>query len=142
MVTSKKIVGVYASVFRAPRRLVIHRQPAIRHEQYDAYRPYTLKELLFELFDALHAHDANFLDKLDKLDDAEFQRSRHRTRRYLAEDKDVLYINSPHLTAKHVERFRGYWFATNIGGKEAGRTIGLACKAAGVKHSGISAIKL
>ncbi len=42
--------GVYASVFRAPRRLVIYRQPAIRHERYDVYRPYMLKELLFELF--------------------------------------------------------------------------------------------
>lgn len=136
------IIGVYAAFFRPPRRFAIHRQTGPRQESYEIYRPSTIKDFLFTLLDVLVANNSNFLAKLEKVDDSEWQRRGHRTRRYIAKEKDVLYIAHPKLATKYAEEYGQYWLATNIGWKEASAIVRSACKAAGIKCRPLTSVRL
>lgn len=141
MTTNKKLLGIYTALFRSPRRFAIHAQCGSRHESYNIYWPKSIKDCLFALFGFLSANNPKFLADLEKLDDTEFLGRKHRSRRYIAKEKDVLYIESPHLTDKYAEKYDQYWLATNIGWKEARTIIRMACKAAGLKYGPLSTIK-
>lgn len=136
-----KIVTVYVGL-RPPRRFVIHRRVSAERELFEVYKPPTLREFVSQLLTVLSSTGREFMRKVAKLDDEKSQESRHKSRRYIAEDRDVLYIESPHLTKKYSEQVLGYWVATNIGQKEVGVIARLACQAAGVKREGISKIQL
>ena len=140
--TDGKIVGVYVGLIKPPRRFVIHRKLGPGREVFDMYKPSSLHAFVSQLLTALSATRTDFMSTVAKLDDEQFQQSKHKTRRYIAEHRDVLYINSEHLTEKHSEQVLGYWVATNIGRKEVGTIIGIACQAAGVKRETISKLQL
>lgn len=141
MATNIKILGVYTALSRPPRRFAIHSQNGFRRETYDIYRSSTVKDCLFSLLGTLSANDPGFLAKLEKLDDSGFLGRKQRTRRYIARDKEVLYIESPHLAEKYAEKYDQYWLATNIGWKEARTIVNMTCKAAGLKYGSLSAVK-
>ena len=137
-----KILAVYVGLIRPPRRFAIHRRVSADRELFEVYKPRTLHEFVSQLLTVLSTTRPDFMSKVAQLDDKQFQESKHKSRRYIAEHRDVLYINSPHLTEKHSEQVLGYWIATNIGRKEVSVIIGLACQAASVKRESISKVQL
>jgi hypothetical protein len=137
-----KIVAVYVGLIRPPRRFVIHRKLSADREVFEVYKPRTLHDFISQLLTVLSPTRPDFMARVATLDDIQFQKSKHKTRRYVAEHRDVLYIDSEHLTEKNSERVLGYWVATNIGRKEASAIAGLACEAAGVSRESISRLQL
>jgi hypothetical protein len=133
---------VYVGLIRPPLRFAIHRRVSPSHEVFELYKPKTLHEFVSQLLTVLSFTRADFMRRVAQLDDEEFQQSRHRTRRYIAEHRDVLYIDSKHLTEAHSEQVLGYWIATNIGRKEVGKIVGLACHAACAGRENISKLRL
>ena len=140
--TNGKILGVYVGLIKPPRRFAIHRKINASHEVYELYKPKTLHEFVSQLLTVLATTRPDFMRRVAQLDDEQFQKSKHKTRRYIAEHRDVLYIDSEHLTQAHSEQVLGYWVATNIGRKEVGTIVGFACQAAGVERESISKLQL
>lgn len=138
----EKILGVYIGLRRPPRRFVIHRWLGPGHEVFEAYKPETLHGFVSKLLTVLSSTRQDLMQTVERLDDEDFQHSKLKTRRYIAEHRDVLYINSSHLTERYSEQVLGYWVATNIGSKEVSTIIGYACQAAGVKRESISKLQL
>lgn len=136
-----KVVAVYVGLIRPPRRFVLHRKLSAGHEVFELYKPRTLHEFVSQLLVALAPVRADFMAELARLDDAEFQQSKHRTRRYVAEHQDALYIESKHLT-EYSKQVLGYWVVTNIGRKEASAIASVACSAARVSRESISKLQL
>jgi len=90
--------------------------------------------MVLTAFTLLEPLTSDFLVRLQELDDKEFQGSPHKSRRYVADRRDLLYINSPHLTKRSSVQFRDCWIATNISRKVASHVVAMACKVAGVKR--------
>lgn len=137
-----KIVAVYVGLIRSPRRFVIHRKIGADRDVFEVYKPRTLHDFVSQLLIVLSSTRSDFMSRIAAIDDKQFQESRHKTRRYVAEHRDVLYINSEHLTESNSEQVLGYWIATNIGRKEVGSIVGFACEAAGVVRESISKLQL
>jgi hypothetical protein len=137
-----RIVALYTPPLLRPRKFVIHRRPTLGPELFELHRFLSLKELVRSVLVQLSASRADFWDRILELDDQEFQKSRHKMRRYIADRKDLLYINSSHLTDQHSMKIQGYWIATNIGRKESTGIIGMACEAAGIKRQSLNELKL
>ena len=139
---SGKIAAVYIGLIRPPRRFVIHRKLGSHREIFEVYKPHTLRNFVSQLLTVLSSTRSDFMSRVAALDDKQFQESKHKTRRYVAEHRDILYISSEHLTEKNSEQVLGYWVATNIGRKEVGTIVGFACQAAGVPRESISKLQL
>lgn len=140
--TDGKIVAVFVGLIRPPRRFAIQRRIGANREVFELFKPNSLREFVSQLLIALSSTSPDFMSKLARLDDEQFQRSKHKSRRYIVEHRELLYIGSPHLTEKHSEQVLGFWIATNLGRKEVGAITGLACQAAGVKRESISRAQL
>src|SRR6266849_11107689 len=107
---------------------------------YERCTPPTLRDLMLGLFEVLGVGRPSFLRELAELDDGTFMGTRQE-RRFIAERRNLLYIGSPHLE-KHAVEFQGYWVATNIGHKEVGAILRLACEAAGVNCESVAKLTL
>lgn len=71
---------------------------------------------------------------MERLDDKDFTDSSHRSRRYIAKDLEIVYLQKDESFAKkHSLELYGYWFPTNIGFKELCAMFHLACGAAGLE---------
>lgn len=140
--TTGKIAVVYIGLIRPPRRFVIHRKLASDREIFEVYKPPTLYDFISQLLTVLSSTCSDFMSRVAALDDKQFQESKHKTRRYVAERRDLLYISSEHLAEKHSKQVLGYWVATNIGHKEVSTIASFACQAAGVSRKSISKLQL
>ena len=129
-VSSSRIVCVYLELVRTPYFYLIHTKVTQVHDRFDRYEPKTLRNFMVGLFAVLAEGRPEFLPRLAELDDAEFMKSPQH-RRYIAKERDVLYIKSAHLERYSVE-FQGYWVGTNVKRTQAGSVARLACQAAGV----------
>jgi hypothetical protein len=130
--TGKRVVAVYTPVLLRPLKFVLHFRQAAGPEVFERHSFISLKDLIRTLLLQLATTRVDFWDRLEAMDDHDFQQSPHKMRRYVADRKDLLYINSPHLTEQHSMKIHGRWIATNIGRKEARGIIQMACEAAGV----------
>ncbi len=135
MSTSDKILAIYYSSYTHYRRIAVRTRVGYAHERIDVRRFETLKDMLVWLLRHLHEKDPSFLKKLADLDDKEFMNRAprgRRKRRYLAPDRDTLYIQNPGLTDKYSLQIDSFWLATNIGGTEVAKIIKLAAAAADI----------
>lgn len=124
-------------------RFAVRSLIGFHHERMDIYRFGSLRELTAAVIHLFASSNPEFLVRLSKLDDAEFMKNKLRKRRYFAESKDTIYLNSPHLEKRHTQEVCGYWLATNFGRKETLALIQMACKAAEIKFGeSLSSIKL
>jgi hypothetical protein len=137
-----KIVAVHVGLIRRPRRFVVQRRNDAGRDTYEVFVPRTLKEYIVQLLTTLNGVRSDFMARLAKLDDDQWMRSKHKTRRYVAEHRDHVYINTERLTDQHTEKVLGYWVATNISRKEAWAIVSLACEAAGVRQESIYRLQL
>lgn len=137
-----KIVSLHTGLIRQPYRFAVRKRISPRHVTFDVYRPRTLGDFVYELLSIFSAESPSFMEAIAKIDDNEFMGSKHKSRRYIADQKDLLYIGNPKLAEKYAREQDGYWFITNIGAKETRRFARMAAKAAGVPCGSISKVSL
>ena len=140
--TDDTIVAIYVGLIRRPRRFVVHRMKSSGRDTYEVFKPRTLRDFIIELLTTLNETRPDFMARLEKLDDDQWMKSKHKTRRYVAEHRDHVYINAERLTDKNTEQMLGYWVATNIGRKEASTIVSLACEAAHVRRESVYRLEL
>lgn len=131
----EKILSIYVELVRRPYFFVVHTRVSPTHERYDRHQPPTLRDFMLKLFDVLAEGRPAFMSILSQLDDREFMKSPQH-RRYVAKERDILYIKNPHLEHYAVE-FRGYWVGTNVSHSQVRSVADLACEAAGVQCASI-----
>lgn len=137
-----KILTIYVGLIRQPRRFVVHRKNAEGRDTYEVIKPRTLREFTRQLLVTLSGTHPDFMGRLAKLDDDQWMKSKHKTRRYVAEHQEHVYINSEHLVHKYTEQLLGYWVATDVGRKETTTLARLACEAAGVRRDSVYGLQL
>lgn len=137
-----KIIAIHTGLYGRPIRIAVRSKLGFHHERFDIYRYESLRELTAGVIKLLASTRQDFLTRLSEIDDRELMDNKHRKRRYFAERKDLLYLNSPHLEEQHTQEVCGYWVATNFGRKETRTLVRMACQAAEVKCESISTIKL
>ena len=138
---ANKIVGAYFGLITRPYRFVLRETVSPGVELYRRHVPRSLRDFMLELFSEFSAGRPDFMKALAALDDQRFMKTRQE-RRFVVEDKKLLYIGSPHLAQKYTASFGGYWVATNVGATEVSRISRLACEAAGVTSASISRLQL
>ena len=137
-----KILTIYVGLNSQATRLVVHRHNAEGHDTYEVIKLRNLQELTRKLLVTLSSSHPDFMARLAKLDDDQWRKSKHRTRRYVAQHREHVYINSERLTDKKTEQLLGFWVATNVKRKEASTLSKLACEAAGVHRASVYGLKL
>jgi len=140
-VSEGRVVAVYVGLITRPLRFVVRREIDSSQDVYEVHRHATYHGLLADLLTVLNTISPGFMKDVAELDDQRFMASKHKTRRYVAEDRDLLYIDSPHL-AEASKQVLGYWVVTNIGRNEAIAIAGFACRAAGVKSESMAKLRL
>lgn len=138
---NKNSPRIYIGIFTRPLLFALRSSTGPKTERIDLYREATLPALLKRLIEALAEHEPQLPAKLAELDDEQFMGSRHKTRRYFAPERELLYINSPHLQ-RYAEQVGEHWLATNIGRAEASNIAGMVCQAAGAKREAASSFRL
>ena len=96
-----RIIAIYTPFQLRPPRFVVQRRQSVGPEVFELHRCLSLKQLIVEILNILNSAHPEFLSRLQEYDDRAFQGSPHKTRRYIADRRDLLYINSPHLTEPH-----------------------------------------
>jgi len=137
-----KIIGIYIGLVRRPYRFVIRRRISSRLENFELHHPASLREFVAELLEVFTTESSNFMTALAQLDDKEFMSSKHKTRRYFAESKELLYIGNPKLADKFAREHSGFWFVTNIGAKEVSHISHMIAQVANVPCQSISKLSL
>jgi hypothetical protein len=128
----RRLLKVYTDLHSRPYRLVLRYlelAPNSR-EVIEIYRHASLPDLVIEAIERLTPLEPTFERTLCELDDARFMNSKLKTRRYVANDRAHVYINSPHLTDQHTRQVGSLWIATNIGRLEATAVVSCAALAA------------
>lgn len=135
----RKLVGVYATFWKDRRLAFQYRQG--RWDQYEVVRPWDIREAIHETLERLELASPGTLAKAAALDDKNWLASKRRTRRYIADRPELLYIDSPHLI-KQSEAVMGFYAATNLPWRQVPDTLRLACQAAGIPYGSFSALTL
>lgn len=125
------------------RKIILSRQPLAlheiekpgwKHQKIETFGAFDIQDGLKLLLQRILLADPELLGKMESLDDKDFTDSSHRSRRYIAKDLEVVYLQKDEVFAKkHSVELYGYWFPTNIGFKELSAMFHLACKAAGLE---------
>ena len=140
--SDSKIIAIYTGFYCGPLRVAVRSKLGYYHERLEVYRCESLRELSAKVIGLLASTRPDFLARLSEIDDRELMNNKHRKRRYFAERKDLLYLNSPHLEEQYTQEVCGYWVATNFGRKETRTLVQMACQAAEIKCESISTIRL
>ena len=103
---------------------------------------FSFPDLVESLLMDLQEFQPEILEKVASIDDKRFMASPHKTRRYIAKERDLLYIASPHLTEKHSRKVGDYWMITNMGRPETYAFLSAISAATGYKRESLSELKL
>jgi hypothetical protein len=136
-----EIRSIYLGLVVRPYRFVVQRQTSSTTDLYIRHAPKSLKQLMLELFTVLSETNVSFIQSLAEADDHEFLKSRQE-RRFIAGEKNLLYIATPRLADKYAVQFQNHWIATNVGHKEVYSIARLACQVAHVPYVSISKLQL
>lgn len=116
MATSKNTPGrklVAIQFFGVKAKIIVFYYKTARWEYFETFAPRSIREALKVSLKIIDDEFPGALDKAAKLDDKDWQADRKRTRRYVAENPDIIYIDSPHLQGQ-VENVKGFFLPTNI----------------------------
>ena len=102
---------------------------------------YSLPDLIESLLLDVQQFQPDILEKVAQVDDKRFMASPHKSRRYIARERELLYINSPHLTEKHSKRIGDHWMITNMGRPETYAFLSAITGASGLKREAFSELK-
>jgi hypothetical protein len=137
--TDRQLVALHCTVWKAKR--IVFRYKAGRWEVFESLRPWDIREALKVSLERIDDAFPGGLAKAAELDDANWQASKRRTRRYIAESPDLIYIDSPHLQAQ-LETVRGFYVPTNIPWRDVPGILRLVCKAAGIEYGSLANITM
>lgn len=120
------------------KRLVFHYRVG-RWDVFESLKPWDIREALSITLHKIEEAAPGSISKAAALDDKNFQSNKKRTRRYIADRQDLLYIDSPHLQQQS-ENVGDHWVVTNIPWRDVSSILELACKAAGIRFGSLSEI--
>ena len=133
---AKRFVHMYTQLLQKPYKLGLkYVRIDDAAELYEIRRYYSYGDYVCGMLEILAKDDGEFLAKVSLYDDNTFMGSPHKTRRYIADRQDLLYIESPHLLEKYSRKVDAYWVVTNIGRREALAISSAAASSAGGKRS-------
>ena len=138
--TKRVLQGIYCRVWGKEKRIVFEYRSG-RWRDFESFSPWDIREALRETLERIEHAVPGSLEKAAKLDDENWLMNRRRTRRYISEDPDLLYIESPHLKDQ-AEPIAGYYVITNIPWRDVSGILRLVCKAAGIKCSSLAEIRI
>ena len=136
--TNRQLVALYCGVWK--ERRIVFRYKKKRWQIFESLHPWDIREALKISLERIEEAFPGALAKASTLDDKNWQSTKRRTRRYIAERPDLIYIDSPHLRAQ-VETVAGYYVPTNIPWRDVPDILRLACKAAGIEYGSLATIK-
>lgn len=134
---ARLLKSIHCSIWK-PRRIVF-RYKNERWDIFESLRPWDIREAIKIGLQRIEDAVPGTLEKAAELDDQNWRNNKRRTRGYIAEASELLYIDSPHLQAQS-ESVAGYYFVTNIPWKDVPHILRLACKAAGIEYGTLSDI--
>src|SRR4051812_39723480 len=95
----RRLIKIYSQALRKPYRIGFrYLDTDGPKEVLELYRYSSYADFAVGLLRKLDSEVPNFLRKVAEVDDRRFMASPHKTRRYIADNRSHLYINSPHLT--------------------------------------------
>src|SRR5581483_1989461 len=136
-IANRKLIALHSRVSKEKR--IVLRYKEGRWETFESLRPWDIREALKISLEKIEKAVPGAIAKAAKLDDKNFMSKTLRTRRYIAESPDLLYIESPHLR-KHAEKVAGHYVVTNIPWRDVPHILKLACTAAGIEYGSLSSI--
>lgn len=134
----KKLTALHCSVWGREKRLVF-RYKSGRWDLFESIRPWNIREALKVGLEKIEDAFPGAVAKAAILDDKNFQSNKRRTRRYIAERRDLLYPDSPHLRSQS-EFVGGHWVVTNISWPDVPAILKLVCESAPVQYGSLSGI--
>lgn len=130
--TPKRVLkGIYCRVWGMEKRIVFDYRSG-RWSFFESLSPWDIREALRVTLKRIEEAMPGSMEKAAILDDENWLANKRRTRRYIAENPDLLYIDSPHLKDQ-AEAIAGYYVITNIPWRDVPGILRLVCKAAGFK---------
>ena len=136
--TTRQLVALHCSVRKDRRIVFLYKKQ--RWQIFESLRPWDIREALKISLEIIEEAIPGALAKASALDDKNWQSNKRRTRRYIAENQNLIYINSPHLRAQVVS-IAGYYVPTNIPWRDVPAILCLACKAAEIEYGSLATIK-
>ncbi len=136
--TSRQLVALYCRVWKDRR--IVFRYKKQRWQIFESLRPWDIRDALKISLERIEEALPGALAKASALDDKNWQSTKRRTRRYIAESPDLIYINSSHLRAQ-IESVADYYVPTNIPWRDVPDILHLACKAAEIEYGSLATIK-
>ena len=125
----KELKAIYASFWRGKR--IVFRYSKGRWGIYEAVSPWEIGEALSISLQKIEEAFPGSLEKAAQVDDKNWQCSKSRSRRYIAE--------SPHLKRQSVA-ISGFHVVTNISWAAVPNILRLVCDAAGIEYGNLSNI--
>ena len=135
--TKRQLKAIHCIVRKDPR--IVFRYKDGRWDVFESLRPWGIREALKISLERVEAAVPGALEKAAHLDDKNWQSNRRRSRRYIAESPELLYIESPHLQAQS-EAVSRYHVLTNIPWRDVPLILRLACQAAEIEYGALSNI--
>ena len=128
---NRKLKALHCTVWKDRR--IVFRYKDGRWDIFESIRPWDIREALKISLERIEEAVPGSIQKAANLDDKNWQSNNRRTRRYIAETPDLLYIGSPHLQA-HSAEVAGYHVLTNIPWRDVPRILRLACEASEIEY--------
>ena len=135
--TNRQLVALHCSVWK--NRRIVFRYKKQRWKVLESFHPWDIREALRISLKRIEEEVPGALAKAAALDDQNWQSNKRRTRRYIAESPDLIYIDSPKLLAQS-ECVAGYYVPTNIPWRDVPDILRLCCKAAEIEYGSLSKI--
>ena len=107
----------------------------------ESLRPWDIREALHVSLERVEEVLPGSLENACKIDDENWLSGSRRTRRYIAESPELLYIESPHLQSQS-EEVSGYYVTTNIPWRDVPGIFRLLCEAAGIEYGPLANVSM
>lgn len=134
----KKLIAVHCSVLRREKKIVFRYKQG-RWDLFESLRPWDIPEALRITLSRIEDAVPGALAKAAKLDDKTWQSNKRRTRRYIAEHADLIYIDSPHLQAQS-QVIDSYHVPTNIPWRDVPSIFKLACTGGDIEYCSLASL--
>lgn len=139
---SRRLLRIYTQVRTKPYRLALrYINIGDPKEVIELYRYSSYGDFVVGMLSVLANEVPSILFKVSVIDDNRFMANPQKTRRYVADKEELLYIDSPHLTEKFSRKVNDHWVATNIGCSETNAIVSAAAIAMAAKRSPLSDLK-
>lgn len=135
----RKLKTVYCTIWRE-RRLGFHYTQG-RWAYYEVIRLHDIREAIRMTLERLEQGYPGALAKAAEIDDHNWLKNKRRTRRYIADMPEHIYIDSPHLIAQS-EAVCGFHVPTNISWVQVPEILRLACQGAGIQYASFRSLTL